>query len=148
MTLQVVRKDSVESGTARPKSLPFFSLSLLLIQPFFKCEAVPEQKNLKEEGKAKILHNYLPAGNSFEWGCLRGRHSFLLSLACSFPTLFHVSKAFGIFPLNVNAAACWTVKCTVTHTAWNQDCIVRFRFSSLFNISKRSPRLNTENHLQ
>lgn len=66
MTLQVVRKDSVESGTARPKSLPFFSLSLLLIQPFFKCEAVPEQKNLKEEGKAKILHNYLPAGNSFE----------------------------------------------------------------------------------
>lgn len=64
MMLQVVQKDSVESGTVRPKSLQFLSLSLLLIHSFFKCEVVPEQKNPEKEGKAKSLHDNLPCGKA------------------------------------------------------------------------------------
>lgn len=105
MTFQIVHKDSVESGTSRPKSLQF-SLSLLLIHSFFKCEVALEQKNLEEEGKAKSLHEYLPCGKGIWTECLRGRHSSLLSLAHWFPTWFRVSKASDILFLNVNAAAC------------------------------------------
>jgi hypothetical protein len=61
MTFQVVRKDSVESGIVRPKSLQFFSLSLLFIHSFFKCEVAPEQKNPQKEGKAECMMIY-PVG--------------------------------------------------------------------------------------
>lgn len=62
------------------------------------------RKTRRKKEKQRVCMIIYPVGKQFWEGCLRGWHSILLSLACWFPTLFHVSKTFDTLLLNVNAA--------------------------------------------